>query len=287
MQGEVLVSRKFHKFSVYEGFLQPSETQSFLPAQASKTSRSFRSHEDFPVCAEGWQDELSLSLVAAEKRVSALLEDRKRLGRTLSSDVLQALYSISRSLHTNPASHIANGHYSGHYRRHLSEQLDRVAQILRRNIQQIEFGVIPRVSFLSEIRELVSSCASNGSLSIQLDVRQEAVDYLTQEEEEELLTVTREALNNCIRHAQATHATISLKTAFDRVTLAIGDDGKGFLVSSKPERGFGLLIMAAKAEKIGWHFTIDSRIGQGTLVKAEHRMSPLLSVLKQADAGRY
>ncbi len=281
------MSRKFQKFSVYEGFLQPSETRPFLPVQSYKTSCSYGLHEDFPVCAEGWQDELSLALVAAEKRVSALLGDRERLGRTLSNDVLQALYSIRRSLHTNPASHIANDHRSGHYRHHLAEQLDRVAQTLRRSIRQIESGVIARVSFPSEIRKLVSSCASNGSLSIQLDVRQEAVDYLTQEEEEELLTVTREALNNCVRHAQATHATISLKTACDRVTLAIGDDGKGFLVSPRPASGFGLMIMAAKTEKIGWHFTIDSRIGCGTLVKAEHRMSPVLSVLKQADAGRY
>lgn len=281
------MARNFQDFSVYEGLLDSSKTQALYPVQTSDSSCSDGSHENFPANGKRWRDELGLALVAAEERLSVLLQDRKRMGRALSCDVLQVLYSIGRFLQANPAPCVQNDSQPSLYKYLLAKQLDRVAQSLRRNIQQIESGVIARVSLPSEIRKLISACTSNGCLSIQLDIKQEALTYLTQEEEEELLTVTREALNNCVRHAQASKVTISLKATGNLITLAIGDDGKGFLLSPPPASGFGLMTMAAKTEKIGWHFAIDSRMGRGTVVKAEHIMSPLPPTFEHADTKTY
>ena len=53
-----------------------------------------------------------------------------------------------------------------------------------------------------------------------------------------LFRITQEALNNIIRHADATRTTIELSNNKNRVQLIIKDNGKGFdSFSTKKEQG--------------------------------------------------
>jgi signal transduction histidine kinase len=84
---------------------------------------------------------------------------------------------------------------------------------------------------------------------------------------EQVLSVTREALKNAARHAEAKHVTVKLGRANGHYFVVVEDDGKGF-DSSQPEPGghFGLQIMRTRAAHIGGELIVESAPGTGARV---------------------
>ena len=94
-----------------------------------------------------------------------------------------------------------------------------------------------------------------------------------------LYRIAQEALNNVVKHARASQATVALRASpapatpsewgpRGMVELIIRDDGRGFDPDhTSPER-LGLGIMRERAQTIGAELTIDSQPGQGTEVRA-------------------
>jgi len=83
--------------------------------------------------------------------------------------------------------------------------------------------------------------------------------------------ITQAALDNIIRHAEATTVNISLGIK-DEIELVIADNGKGFNVDaskrklSQPSYGFG--IMRERALAVGATLEVFSKPGEGTQVVA-------------------
>jgi signal transduction histidine kinase len=87
--------------------------------------------------------------------------------------------------------------------------------------------------------------------------------------EEALYHIAQEALNNALKHAEATGVTVRIKTSNDRVELEVADNGKGFDPQATDHKGgLGLTNMRERAEKLGGTFTLQSAPGKGTIMKA-------------------
>ncbi|WP_417534869.1 sensor histidine kinase [Marinobacterium stanieri] len=83
----------------------------------------------------------------------------------------------------------------------------------------------------------------------------------------ELLLILREALSNAVRHAHAQKVRIQLLPHGEKgIHIRIEDDGQG-LPSERNADSFGLGIMEERAKRIGAHFHIESRAGQGTCIE--------------------
>ena len=78
--------------------------------------------------------------------------------------------------------------------------------------------------------------------------------------------VAQEALSNAVRHAEAQHVAVSLGRHGDEVTLAVADDGAGF-VFDQVDRGLGLGGMRERALLVGGDLQVESRPGEGTRVR--------------------
>lgn len=91
----------------------------------------------------------------------------------------------------------------------------------------------------------------------------------------QLLTATKEALNNVLKHAGA--SAVEIRANFDgsAFELSIRDDGSGFEVNDAVAAGGGngLHNMRTRLEEIGGTFTIESRPGTGTLVRLRFPLS--------------
>lgn len=86
----------------------------------------------------------------------------------------------------------------------------------------------------------------------------------TQEIETAAYRIAQEALNNIVKHADATSASITL--AIGRcLELRVTDNGRGF-VPDVDQRGYGLRSMRARADLAGGGLAIHSRPGRGTTV---------------------
>jgi signal transduction histidine kinase len=95
-----------------------------------------------------------------------------------------------------------------------------------------------------------------------------ATPELSNEKEDHLYRITQEALNNILKHADATRVGMTLNFTDDDALLTIEDNGRGFMpVDSKSTAGgFGLTGMRERAESVGGRLDIESTPGEGTTV---------------------
>jgi signal transduction histidine kinase len=74
-----------------------------------------------------------------------------------------------------------------------------------------------------------------------------------------------EALQNVTKYAEASQATVRLRTEDGRLVFSVQDDGRGFDVQHTPS-GSGLQNMKDRLEALGGTFEIRSAQGEGTTI---------------------
>lgn len=216
-------------------------------------------------------------LTVMEKHLSALLEDRSRIGLDLHDCILQSLYAIDVNLRARGRTSslpISTRHQAPV---DLAGQMNHVIGEIRHMIHKLNTGLVQNTSLTTDLHALKSLYEEIGKVSITLDLQRTALGALTRDEEREILTIIREALNNCVRHAEAAHATISIRRRGAKIRVQISDDGNGFIIQDDRPRGYGLVAMESCAKKIGGLMRIRSEQGQGTAILVEFSLEPILT----------
>ena len=221
------------------------------------------------IIGEATDSNLSLVLEACQKRLDALLEDRNRIGRDLQDRVLQPLFAITTNLAGDRHACTNLSADTGWIRDQSLLQLNKLIQEIRRIIRNLEEGGVEEYDLMSEMHSMINSYEPLGELAIELIIQSHALQLLTQEEKREVFSITREAINNCVRHAQATRAIIKLDHRGARIRLAIMDNGIGFCPFDTSSRGYGLPNIETRVKKLGGQLHVRSRKGRGTKIVAE------------------
>lgn len=84
----------------------------------------------------------------------------------------------------------------------------------------------------------------------------------------QILHIVQEALSNVRKHAAATRVRVAIERN-GRCAIVVQDNGRGFdpdLADLDSDMHVGLSIMRERAHRIGGHFDIQSKLGQGTTV---------------------
>jgi signal transduction histidine kinase len=89
---------------------------------------------------------------------------------------------------------------------------------------------------------------------------------LTTEARHNVLLVVKEALNNAVKHSEATEIWLRLTVSDGVMSIEVSDNGHGFAVDATREGGNGLRNMAARMEEIGGQFVVRSAPAEGTTV---------------------
>lgn len=114
-------------------------------------------------------------------------------------------------------------------------------------------------------------------LEITLDL---AEDRLPEHVEVALYRIGQEALQNVVKHAQASSARLRFAVASGVARLEVSDDGIGFdttAVAANAEHRYGMQSMTERAELVGGTLSVKSRLGSGTKVTATVPVAPLES----------
>jgi signal transduction histidine kinase len=86
----------------------------------------------------------------------------------------------------------------------------------------------------------------------------------------DLYAIVQEALNNCLKHAQASHVWVEIEFRADSAHISVRDDGLGFDPAAGAETGgMGLRTMQERAERIGGALTIERIPTGGTAITVE------------------
>ena len=114
----------------------------------------------------------------------------------------------------------------------------------------------------------IEDWSHNYKISSDFDIRGFGTDRLLPEVETHLYRIMQEALNNIIKHANATNVNVLLERKRSGVNLIVEDNGKGFTPSRNGTRqagdGLGLIGMRERALLIGGDVQIESSPGMGT-----------------------
>ena len=200
----------------------------------------------------------------------AVMEERNRLARDLHDAVTQTLFSASLIAEAIPD---------------LWGQDPEEGKALLGELRNLSRGALAEMrSLLLELRPTALLEAQLGDLLHQLaeaagskqglpvKVSSEGDCKLPPEVHITIYRIAQEALNNAIKHSQASEVLIRLQCLQDvrqgktSVRLSIEDDGQGFNPRHVPPDRLGLRILAERAEAIGAEIEIESEPGLGSQV---------------------
>lgn len=267
------------EFQIIDGFRQSPGKSAQQPASLTK-GIPYDAAESFS-CLQSEQvgSSLASALKASEQRLSTLLYDRSRIGRELHDSVLQALYTIGLSLAQSPGLGREASQAVPRSRDRVADQLHTLIQDIRRMIVSVESDCVDPFRLVSELQALAQTVERVSEVRIRVVVDPAAEEILTGEEARELVTITREALSNCVRYARATRIEITLRRIGSRVQLSICDNGSGFDIEQGTAKSIGFAQMETRVRKIGGRLNIQSTMGRGTCIIAHVYLKPILTTV--------
>ncbi|MHC5936107.1 AAA family ATPase [Nostoc sp.] len=209
---------------------------------------------------------------------ASILEERNRIAREIHDTLAQAFTSIivhldaaSQRLTIDPdaaQSHLKTGRILA--RSGLADA--------RRSVEALRPQILEEGDLHSALDRLATQMFSHTTVQVVCEAIGEPY-VLPNEVEANLLRIGQEALTNAFKYANASEIRVELRyerclTGAERClrratptqfVLQIKDNGQGFESSSLSViRGFGLLGMTERAQRIGAELTIQSHLGQGT-----------------------
>ena len=129
---------------------------------------------------------------------------------------------------------------------------------------------IAQVGLLEAIRYEIDTVKKAGLVSLDFRVEGDAVDF-GEQVSIFLFRIFQEAMNNTLKHANASQIDVVIDFRDDACSLSIRDNGTGFspaekLNSPTSASGVGLKSIINRANLIGASVSIDSESGKGTLI---------------------
>jgi signal transduction histidine kinase len=228
-----------------------------------RASRPAFTEADMSMAASfGSHAAVALELVAArvDQLQLAQLEDHDRIARDLHDHVIQEVFAVGLGLQglsaviTNSA---ASARIAGYV-----EALDRVISQIRSTIFQLHLGA-EYGGLRAQILGIVHDHTPQLGFSPQTRFSGPLDRVIGGELTSDILAVTREALSNCARHAEATAAEIAMSLLDGTLTVVVTDNGKGL---GTPARTSGLDNMRFRAQRHGGTVEFTSPPEGGTRI---------------------
>jgi signal transduction histidine kinase len=145
-------------------------------------------------------------------------------------------------------------------------QLNHVMAEVRNFIAGLESEALQEGTFETALRTVINTVTQTHPIDCRIHIEQEALAYIPLDRALQLLNIMREALSNVVRHAQASHISVSVRRLRRTIRVRIHDNGVGFDPVTAAGTGHGLQNMAARAKKIRMEFEMHSAIGEGTTI---------------------
>jgi signal transduction histidine kinase len=193
--------------------------------------------------------------------VTAVEAERRRIERDLHDGAQQRLVAVTMAL----GRAISRLRKSGDDdTRQIVERARGDAREAINELRDLARGLHPPVLTDQGLGAALSAVAARSPVPVSLDVRVEprppaaveAVAYF----------VVTEALTNVAKHAEADRAWVKILRSDGRLTLTIGDDGRG---GADPSGGSGLSGLAARVASVDGELRVTSAPGGPTLIEVD------------------
>ncbi len=212
-----------------------------------------------------------------QARQLAVMEERQRLARELHDAVTQTLFSaslIAEALSAIWESDQDEG-------RQLLKELRQLSRGALAEMRTLLMELRPTALVEANLRDLLRQLGESvtGRTGMPVTVTVEGDCALPDDVHVALYRIVQEALNNVVKHAQASQVIVSLRGiptppslppltggGWGGIELQVSDDGRGFDTSDVQPGELGLGIMHERAQAIGASLRIESQPAHGTQV---------------------
>jgi signal transduction histidine kinase len=201
-------------------------------------------------------------------RQAAVLEERERLARELHDSVTQSLYAVS--LHAEVAGRaLADGDVepAASNLADIRETVQEALAEMRLLLFELRPPLLQEQGLAAALHTRLRAVEARAGLTTEF--AGDGAERLRPEVEQELYRVAQEALNNVLKHAHASRATVRLDVGAGRAALEVVDDGVGFEPALRGGDGYGLPGMRERAQRLGGTLRVESAPGAGTRVRVE------------------
>jgi signal transduction histidine kinase/ligand-binding sensor domain-containing protein len=191
--------------------------------------------------------------------------DRKRIARELHDSLEQNLLVIKNRAALTLSSP-ANQNSIGTALQEISNiSLDSIQEVrsIANNLRPYQ---IDRLGLDKAIQSMLNQIADASEISIDHEIEPIPKD-LTSELQINLYRIIQEAMNNSLKHAQATQVIVTLLVSDHAITLRVKDNGRGFNPESekaKEEHGFGLNGIRERSSMFNGTCELITAPGNGT-----------------------
>jgi signal transduction histidine kinase len=152
------------------------------------------------------------------------------------------------------------------------DQLDQISSVATQaidEVREISYDLRPyqldRLGLTKAIRSITSRLASSVQFSMDVD---SIDDEVGKDQAIHVYRIVQEGINNILKHAGASEASVLIRVEKDNLRITISDNGKGVLQASSDEpdgrQGFGLVGISERAKVMNGTMTMESTPNGGT-----------------------
>ena len=138
----------------------------------------------------------------------------------------------------------------------------------RRALQALRASPLEDLGLVLALAALAKDAAARSGATLHLVLPEDNLSHLEPHIEQGIYRIAQEALENCVRHAEAKQLWVTLTDINGKIMLTISDDGCGFDGTQGAAAGhYGLAGMAERAGVIGGTLTVTSALDEGATIQ--------------------
>ncbi|RME60159.1 MAG: sensor histidine kinase, partial [Caldilineae bacterium] len=207
---------------------------------------------------------LSLELQQSRRQiVTSREEERRRLRRDLHDGLGPVLASVALQADTARDLAESDPEAAKAILTSIMDQAQAAVSDVRRLVYNLRPPALDELGLVDALRQFAQTV--QGKLTVAIETP-EHLPTLPAAVEVAAYHIVREAVNNVVKHAQASHCQVTLAVADEGLHLSVEDDGIG--APDETVSGVGLLSMQERAAELGGRCDIHRLSGGGTRVTA-------------------
>jgi signal transduction histidine kinase len=195
----------------------------------------------------------------------ALAQERARIARDLHDDLGSNLTEITMLATASPGSK-----WPAEDAAERMESIAGKSRTLVNALDEIVWAVDPNRDTLASVAQYLSSYVEEFLAGLKVACRVQIPNSFPDlvvpgEVRHHLFLAAKEALNNAIRHGNATEINFRFRVSQDRLVISITDNGSGFDIAGH-SNGYGLINLRNRLEHLNGRCVLESVPGAGTTV---------------------
>jgi len=234
---------------------------------ATRAARSISPEERSLLAAVGQQAGMAVENARLYEgaEAAAAAAERNRLARELHDAVSQTLFSASMIADVLPRLWERNPEEAARRLGDLRTLTRGAMAEMRTLLWELRPAALEETDLDELLGQLGKAAAGRARIEVMLDVK--PTGPIPGEVKIALYRIAQEALNNVVKHAGASQVTIGIRPDDGSgLELRISDDGRGFTTRDVPAGHLGLSSMRERAQGIGAELTLQTCLGEGTVI---------------------